>query len=75
MLVLSRKGGEAVMVGGAEGFERRLKVMVIEVKGGRVRLGFEIDAGVPVHRWEVWERILAADPSAGPTGDPASPVA
>jgi hypothetical protein len=36
-----------------------------------VRLGFEVDAGVPVHRWEVWERIRAGD---GP-GAPAAPVA
>jgi carbon storage regulator len=59
MLVLSRKNREAVVVGGATGFERILKVTVLEINGGHVRLGFEIDKEVPVHRWEVWERILA----------------
>ena len=34
-----------------------LKVTVLEINGGMVRLGFEIDRGVPVHRWEVWEKI------------------
>jgi carbon storage regulator len=57
MLVLSRKAEESVVVGGADGFHRLLKVTVLEIKGGRVRLGFEVDADVPVHRSEVWERI------------------
>ena len=60
MLVLSRKNQEAVAVGGVAGFERLLKVTVLEIDGGRVRLGFEIDREVPVHRWEVWERIHAS---------------
>jgi carbon storage regulator CsrA len=60
MLVLSRKQQEAVVVGGTVGFERLLKVTVLEIHGRNVKLGFEVDAGVPVHRWEVWERIRAA---------------
>jgi len=59
MLVLSRKNQEAVVVGGSGGFERLLKVTVLEIKGGKVRLGFEVDANIPVHRLEVWERICA----------------
>jgi len=74
MLVLSRKSQESVVVGGSAGFEPLLKVTVIEIKGGRVRLGFEIDAGVPVHRLEVWERIHAGGLPKGPTGDAAPPV-
>ncbi len=57
MLVLSRKNRESVVVGGRGGFEQLLKVTVLEIKNDRVRLGFEADAGIPVHRWEVWERI------------------
>jgi carbon storage regulator CsrA len=34
-----------------------LKVTVLEIKGSKVRLGFEADADVPVHRSEVWEQI------------------
>ena len=60
MLVLSRKIQESVVIGGCDGFERVLKVTVVEIEGGRVRLGFQVDKDVPVHRWEVWERILAA---------------
>ena len=57
MLVLSRKNDEAVVIGGSEGFERMIKVTVVGIKNGRVRLGFEADADVPVNRLEVWERI------------------
>jgi carbon storage regulator CsrA len=59
MLVLSRKPLESVVVGAASGCEQLLKVTVVEIKNGRVRLGFEADAGIPVHRSEVWERIRA----------------
>jgi carbon storage regulator CsrA len=61
MLVLSRKSHESVIIGGAAPFERMLKVTVLAVSGGKVRLGFEVDKDVPVHRGEVWERIRAAD--------------
>ena len=57
MLVLSRKSGESVVIGGADGFHRLLKVTVLGMKGTNVKLGFEVDPEVPVHRSEVWERI------------------
>ena len=59
MLVLSRKKQESVMVGGCSGFERLLKVTVLEIRAGSVRLGFDANADLPVHRAEVWERIFA----------------
>ena len=62
MLVLSRKSREAVVVGGSVGFERLLKVTVLEIKRGTVRLGFEVAEDVPVHRLEVWEKIHARGP-------------
>ena len=57
MLILSRKNRESVVVGGSDGFHRLLKVTVLDIQGTRVRLGFEVDADVSVHRAEVWERI------------------
>ena len=57
MLVLSRKSQESVVVGGSAGFERMLKVTVLEIRGTYVRLGFEADDGIPIHRSEVWEQI------------------
>jgi carbon storage regulator len=66
MLVLSRKSLEAVVIGGAEGFESLLKITVLEIRGERVRLGFEVDREVPVHRWEVWQRMRANVPPESP---------
>jgi len=62
MLVLTRKNQESVVVGGTSGFERLLKVTVLEIDRGKVKLGFEVDKEVPVHRWEVWEQIQAVSP-------------
>ena len=59
MLVLSRKSRESVVIGGTDGFHRLLKVTVIGIQGTNVKLGFEVDPCVPVHRSEVWERIRA----------------
>ena len=57
MLVLSRKSQESVVVGGTDGFHRLLKVTVLDIRGNQVKLGFEVDSDVPVHRLEVWERM------------------
>ncbi|HVC92821.1 MAG TPA: carbon storage regulator [Pirellulales bacterium] len=76
MLVLSRKSRESVVVGGSGGFERLLKVTVLDIRGRIVKLGFEVDAGVPIHRSEVWERIstnrLADSQPDGPVANDAS---
>jgi carbon storage regulator CsrA len=74
MLVLSRKRQEAVVVGGADGLSVLLKVTVLEIRGGTVRLGFEAEADVPVHRLEVWDRIGASGPLDHPLQGP-EPVA
>lgn len=74
MLVLTRKTLESVIVGGSDGFERLLKVTVLEIIGGKVRLGFEVDKKVPIHRLEVWERIHSIDQLNKPAGGSESPV-
>ncbi len=71
MLVLTRKSQEAVVVGGSVGFERLLKVTVLQIDRGKVRLGFEVDSAVPVHRWEVWERIRDGGPEENSTASDA----
>lgn len=74
MLVLSRKCDQAVIIGGAENLANTLKVTVIEIHGGSVRLGFEADKGVPVHREEVWQRIRDNARSEPPMPRLASPA-
>ena len=66
MLVLTRKCQEVVVVSGADGFTVLLKVTVLGIENGKVRLGFEAAEEVPVHRLEVWERIRANAGLDGP---------
>jgi hypothetical protein len=34
-----------------------LEITILEIEGGRVRIGFEADNKLPIHRREVWDRI------------------
>lgn len=52
MLVLSRKEGERVVVADGE-----LTIEVLEIRGDKVRLGFNADESISVHREEVWVAI------------------
>ena len=51
MLVLSRRCGEGVTIG------PDIRVVVLGVKSGQVRLGIEAPRSVPVHREEIYARI------------------
>ncbi len=72
MLILTRRVGETVIIGGG------ITVTVLDIKGGQVRLGVMAPKEVPVHRGELVERereraaaaaaAAAADPS-GKKGD------
>jgi carbon storage regulator len=57
MLVLTRKNRESVVIGRPEDNQVALEITVLEIEGGRVRLGFEADTRMPIHRREVWDRI------------------
>jgi carbon storage regulator len=51
MLVLSRKKDEKIVIGDS------ITLMVIEIRGDKVRLGIEAPRDVTVHREEVYEAI------------------
>jgi carbon storage regulator len=74
MLVLTRKIQESVVVGGADHFKPILKVKVLEIRGEKVKLGFDVDADVPVHRLEVWERVFGTDRLNSSNDDAAIPI-
>ena len=57
MLVLSRRVGEEVVIAG------NIRVTVVSVEGGKVRLGVSAPAAVPVHRKEVHDRLAAWAPA------------
>jgi carbon storage regulator CsrA len=59
MLVLSRKNNESVIVEGGDGLKHLIKVTLIEIGRGVVKLGFEANRNISVNREEIWERLLA----------------
>jgi carbon storage regulator CsrA len=61
MLVLTRKNLESVIFGCPGTGNQMMKVTVLEVRGGKVRLGIEADRHIRVVRSELLERDLAAE--------------
>jgi carbon storage regulator len=51
MLVLSRKKNESIVI------NNDITIVVVEIRGDKVRLGVEAPKEVPVHRREVFEAI------------------
>ena len=51
MLVLSRKKNESVVI------NDNIAIVVVEIRGDKVRLGIEAPKDVPVHRKEIYDAI------------------
>ena len=51
MLVLSRKIDERIMIGD------EISLLVVDIRGDKVRLGIEAPSDVTVHRKEVYEAM------------------
>ena len=62
MLVLTRRRGEAITIG------PNIRVVVLDIKGGQIRLGIEAPSTVEIHRDEVCVRIQEENQSAACTG-------
>ncbi len=58
MLVLTRRGGESIVIGD------EVRVVVLDVRGDTVRLGIEAPRSVQVHRAEVYAEVQAANAAA-----------
>ena len=79
MLVLSRKKDESIVI------NNDITIVVVEIRGDKVRLGVEAPKEVPVHRREVFDAIVrgepvdipaissAADAASATAVDPVSP--
>jgi carbon storage regulator len=51
MLILTRKFGENIRIGD------KIKIIILDVKGGQVKLGIDAPPNITVHREEIYERI------------------
>jgi carbon storage regulator len=52
MLVLTRRECESIMIGD------EVTITVLDVRGNNVRIGVDAPRSVPVHRREIYDRIL-----------------
>ena len=59
MLVLSRKKNESIVI------NDDITIVVVEIRGDKVRLGVEAPKEVPVHRREVFDAIRRNESAAG----------
>ena len=52
MLVLSRRADESLFIGDD------IKITVLDIRGGQVRIGITAPDSIKVHREEVYQRII-----------------
>ncbi len=55
MLVLSRKKYESIVI------DDNIVVTVVDIRGDKVRLGFDAPKDVPIHRREVYDAIKRSE--------------
>jgi carbon storage regulator len=58
MLVLSRKKNESIVI------NNDITIVVVDIRGDKVRLGVEAPKEIPVHRREVYDAIQNNEKSA-----------
>jgi carbon storage regulator len=67
MLVLTRKIGESITI------DDDIKIVVVQVKGGHVRLGIEAPRDTKIHREEVYIAIQEQNKLAAESQSPIPP--
>ncbi len=67
MLQLTRKPGETIVIGDD------IRVQVIQIAGGGVRLGIDAPRSVPVYREEILDAVRAENAAAAKAGGELPP--
>lgn len=68
MLVLSRKKNESIVI------NDDITIVIVEIRGDKVRLGVEAPKEIPVHRREVYDAIKRAEKENIECGEPATEI-
>jgi carbon storage regulator len=63
MLVLTRKAGESIVINDS------IRVKVIQLSGGRVKLAFDAPPNIPIQREELLHREPSLSAASGSTVD------
>ncbi len=68
MLVLSRKKNESIVI------NDDITIVIVEIRGDKVRLGVEAPKEIPVHRREVYDAIKLAEKENRESNEPAAEI-
>ena len=63
MLQLTRKPGETIVIGDD------VRVHIIQIAGGAVRVGIDAPRSVPIYREEIWEAVRSENEAAARASD------
>ena len=66
MLVLSRKKNESIVI------NNNITIVVVDIRGDKVRLGVEAPKEIPVHRREVYDAIQNNEQSVKKGAQPSN---
>ncbi|MBU0458878.1 carbon storage regulator CsrA [Patescibacteria group bacterium] len=66
-LVLSRKKDERIVIGDS------ISIMVVDIRGDKVRLGIDALRDITVHRKEVYDAIQRENPPTPPAAEGEEP--
>jgi carbon storage regulator len=58
MLILTRKPGEGILIGDD------IRITIVEIKGGGIRIGIDAPADRKIYRQEVYDRICQENKEA-----------
>jgi carbon storage regulator len=58
MLILTRKPGEGILIGDD------IRIAIVEIKGGGIRIGIDAPADRKIYRQEVYDRICQENKEA-----------
>ena len=64
MLVLTRKSGEGIWIGD------NIRIVVVDIREGQVKLGIDASRKTPIYRDEVYEKVRDENVAAVEMGTP-----
>ena len=69
MLILARKTGQKVIIGGPDKREVEIVMLGFDPKTGQAKLGFAANRSIKINREEIYEKMAASPNDSSSTDD------